>query len=125
MTKAKPSDIDSYIAGFPEETQKLLNQVRATIRKAAPGAAEIISYAMPTFTMNGTYLVYFAGWKNHISIYPAPTGDVAFKKDFAAFKTNKGTVQFPIDKPMPLGLITKIVKYRIRENLQKAKTKKK
>jgi len=125
MIKKKARDIDEYISWFPKETQKVLEQVRTTIKKAAPEAGEAISYAIPTFTMNKTYLVYFAAWKNHISIYPAPTGNEAFKKDFSSYKISKGTVQFPLDKPMPLGLITKIVKFRIKENLQTAKAKKK
>lgn len=125
MTSTKPADIDEYIAGFPKDVQKILGQVRATIKKAAPDAEETISYAMPTFTLQGRYLVYFAGYKNHIGIYPAPTGNGAFKKELSVYKTGKGSVQFPLDKPMPLSLITKIVKFRIKENLEKAEKKKK
>src|SRR4030095_811308 len=113
MFKAKDRSIDEYIAGFPEQTQKALEQVRATIKKAAPGVGETISYDMPTFTLNDSYLVYVAAWKNHISVYPAPTANESFKKDFSEYKTSKGTVQFPLNSPMPLSLITKIVKFRI------------
>jgi uncharacterized protein YdhG (YjbR/CyaY superfamily) len=118
MTTTRPKDIDEYIAGFPENIQKILEQIRATVKKAAPDAEETIKYAMPTFTLNGN-LVYFAAFKNHIGFYPAPTGDEAFKKDLSVYKTGKGSVQFPIDKPMPLNLITKIVKLRVKKNLEK------
>ncbi|HMJ46941.1 MAG TPA: DUF1801 domain-containing protein [Ferruginibacter sp.] len=122
--KNKPASIDEYIAGFQEQTQKILEQVRATIKKAAPGAEETISYAMPAFRLNG-YLVYFAAFKNHIGFYPAPSGSAAFIKELSPYKTGKGSVQFPLDKPMPLHLITKIVQFRVKENLQKQKTSKK
>jgi len=116
-------DIDSYIAGFPEDIRERLEQVRATIRKAAPQAEEAIKYAMPTFVLNGN-LVHFAAFKNHIGFYPAPTGMAAFKKDLAPYHTGKGSVQFPLDKPVPLSLITKIVKMRVEENLAKKAKKK-
>jgi uncharacterized protein YdhG (YjbR/CyaY superfamily) len=124
MTMAKSNNIDEYIALFPKETQGRLNQVRATIKKAAPKAEEIISYGMPTFILNDTYLVYFAGYKNHIGLYPAPVKNESFKKDLSVYKTGKGSVQFPLDKPIPLQLITRIVKFRIKENIEKARTKK-
>ena len=120
----KPANIAEYIAGFPKDTQKLLEKMRATIRRAAPDAEETISYAIPAFTLNGKYLVYFAGFKNHIGFYPAPTGMEAFKKDFSTYKTGKGSVQFPIDEPLPLELITRIVKFRMSENLGQGKGKK-
>ena len=121
MITAEPIDVNGYIAGFPKETQAILEQVRVTIKKAAPDAEETISYAMPTFTLKGRYLVYFAAYKNHIGFYPVPTGNIAFEKDFSSYKTSgKGTVQFPLNKPMPLDLITKIVKFRVKENLEKA-----
>jgi uncharacterized protein YdhG (YjbR/CyaY superfamily) len=123
MTTAKPATIDEYIAGFPRPVQEAMEQIRAAIKKAAPEAEEIISYAMPTFTLNKTYLVYFAGYKNHIGFYPAPVENETFKEEFSAYKTGKGTVQFPLDKPMPLDLVTRIVEFRIRENL--ARTNKK
>lgn len=115
--------IDEYIAGFPENVQKILQQVRATVHKAAPGAEETIKYTMPTFMLHGN-LVGFAAWKNHIGFYPAPTGNPAFKKELAGYKTGRGSVQFPLDKPMPLRLITRIVKFQIERNLAKKKKKK-
>jgi len=123
MKAAIAEDIDSYIAGFPDDIQKRLEQVRATIQKAAPQAEEAIKYAIPTFVLNGN-LVHFAAFKNHIGFYPAPTGMKAFKKDLAPYKQGKGSVQFPLDRPMPLALITKIVKMRVEENLAKKMKKK-
>ena len=117
-----PTTIDEYIAGFPPDVQKILRQVRTTIRQAAPGAEETISYRMPTFTLNG-YLVYFAGFKNHIGFYPIPTGIEQFKKELARYEQGKGSVQFPLDQPMPYDLIRKIVKFRVKENLARAKAK--
>ena len=124
MATIKPDNIDDYIAGFPKETQKILEQIRATIKKAAPGAEETISYAIPTFKLKGHYLIYFAGYKNHISLYPAPRGNEAFKKELSVYKGGKGTVQFPLDKPMPLSLIIKIVKFRVKQNLEKSQKEK-
>lgn len=109
---------DDYIASFPLETQVILTQVRSTIQKAAPEAEESISYAMPTFKLNGKPLVYFAGYKNHIGFYATPTGHEAFEKELAIYKQGKGSVQFPINKPMPLDLIERIVKFRVKENLR-------
>lgn len=123
MPTTKPTTIDEYIAGFPKDVQEILEEIRATIKKAAPGAEEKISYAIPTFTLDGVYLVYFAAFKNHIGFYPTPTGIEAFKKDFAVYKQGKGSIQFPLDKPMPIALITKIVKYRMKENAEKKKKK--
>jgi len=125
MERTKFNDIDSYIAGFPEETQKLLMHLRSTIRKAAPEAKETISYGMPAFTFKDNYLVYFAGFKNHIGFYAIPTGIEAFKKELSVYKGGKGSVQFPLDKPIPFDLISKIVKFRVKENLEKAKLKQK
>lgn len=118
MNKAK--NIDEYIAGFPDHIQKILQEVRDTIRKAAPEAQETISYAIPTFTLNGN-LVHFAAFKSHIGFYATPSGHEAFKEELSKYKEGKGSVQFPLDRPMPLKLITKIVKYRVKENLAKAK----
>ena len=123
MNTSKPENIDEYILTFPEDIQKLLQLVRATIGKIVPAAQEAISYGIPAFTLNGSYLIYFAGYKKHISLYPAPRGNEAFKEELSAYKGGKGTVQFPIDKPIPLDLITRIVKFRVKEN--EAKTKKK
>lgn len=121
MAIQKSASIDAYIAGFPHETQKVLEQVRAIIKKEAPNAEETISYAIPAFNLNKHNLVYFAGYKNHISLYPVPKGSATFEKEIAKYKSGKGTMQFPLDKSLPLGLITKIVKYRIKENENKYK----
>ena len=115
----KPKNTDQYISSFPPATQKILQQIRATIKKIAPKAEEAISYGIPVFNLNGTYLIYFAGFKNHVSIYPAPRGKDEFKEILSAYKGGKGTVQFPLDKPIPFNLITKIVKFRIKENSSK------
>ena len=120
----KPIDIDAYIASFPKDVQKLLQKVRTTIKSAAPQAEEVISYGMPLFRLN-TRLVYFAAHKNHIGLYPMATGIAAFKKELSIYKGARGSVQFPFDKPLPLGLIKRIVKFRVAENLQKAEMKKK
>lgn len=120
---AKAKNIDEYILNFPKDTQKALEQIRTTIKKAAPGAEEIISYAIPAFKFEGHYLVYFAGYKNHIGLYPAPRGSEAFKEELSLYKGGKGTVQFPLNKSMPLDLITRIVKFRIKENQERVKRK--
>jgi uncharacterized protein YdhG (YjbR/CyaY superfamily) len=117
-------DVDTYIAGFPKETQKLLAQIRATIRKAAPAAEELISYRMPAYKYKGV-LVYFAGYNHHIGFYPGAGGIEHFKKEIAIYKNAKGSVQFPLDQPLPLQLITRMVKFRVNQNVQKEKTKKK
>ena len=124
MKTAKPDSVDAYIAGFPKDTQVLLKLIRATIKNAAPDAEEVISYRMPGYKLDGM-LVYFAGYKNHIGFYAAPTGHEKFKKELSVYKTGKGSVQFPLDKPLPSRLISKIVKYRVKENRIKAMTKKK
>ena len=118
----KPINIDEYISGFPKETQKILQQFRATVKKAAPQADETISYAMPAFKLNGI-LVWFAAHSTHIGFYPRVSAIEAFKEELSVYKGAKGSVQFPLANPLPLGLITKIVKFRIAENLQRAKTK--
>ncbi|HEU0296531.1 MAG TPA: DUF1801 domain-containing protein [Anaerolineales bacterium] len=117
-----PKNIDEYIAGFPEDVQKVLEKIRKTIRKAAPQAEEIINYGIPTFTLNGN-LVHFAAFKNHIGFYPTPSGIEKFKDELSVYEGAKGSVQFPLDKPMPLGLISKIVKFRAKENLERAAAK--
>jgi uncharacterized protein YdhG (YjbR/CyaY superfamily) len=114
--------IDEYIALFPAETQKILKEMRAVIKAAAPDAEEKISYQMPTFALKGN-LVHFAAYKNHIGFYPAPKGIEEFKAELAAYKGGKGSVQFPIDKPIPYDLIRRIVKFRVSENLEKAQKK--
>jgi uncharacterized protein YdhG (YjbR/CyaY superfamily) len=122
--KSTPKDIDEYIAGFPQDVQEILEKIRATVREAAPEAKEKISYGMPAFTLNGN-LVYFAAFKNHIGFYPIPSGIEQFKEELSVYKQGKGSVQFPLDEPMPYELITHIVKFRAQENLEKAKAKKK
>jgi uncharacterized protein YdhG (YjbR/CyaY superfamily) len=118
----EPKNIDEYISGFPKDVQEILEKVRATIKKAAPEAKETISYRMPTFTLNGN-LVYFAGFKNHVGFYPVPSGIEQFKEELSVYKQGKGSVQFPLDKPMPLDLIRRIVEFRVKENLKKAEAK--
>ncbi|HLO15378.1 MAG TPA: DUF1801 domain-containing protein [Anaerolineales bacterium] len=119
-----PKNIDEYIAGFPEDTQKILEKIRLTIKKAAPEAEEAIKYRMPTFTLKGN-LVHFAAFKNHIGFYPVPTGIEKFKKELSIYESGKGSVQFPLNQPIPYDLITKIVKFRVKENLAKAAAKEK
>src|SRR6185436_19796153 len=125
MPGAKPATVDDYIAGFPVQTQEGLKQIRSLIKKTVPAAAEAISYGIPAFNINGSYLVYFAGYKKHISIYPVPSGNKDFEKDFAPYNTSgRGTIQFPLDKPIPVALVTKIVEFRLKENEARTTTKK-
>lgn len=119
MKATETLTVDNYIASFPKEAQQILTQIRNLIRAAAPNAEEIIRYKMPAYHYHGM-LVYFAVYKNHIGFYAAPTAHEAFKKELSVYKTGKGSVQFPIEKPLPYSLITKMVKYRLKEN--KAKT---
>jgi uncharacterized protein YdhG (YjbR/CyaY superfamily) len=124
MKATKPENIDDYIDSFPPKVQKILQKIRKTIQKAAPDAEEAISYQMPAFKLNG-YLIYFAGYQNHVSLYPAPRGAKEFKEELAAYEGGKGTVRFPLDTPVPYDLVTRIVKYRAKENLSKASAKRK
>jgi uncharacterized protein YdhG (YjbR/CyaY superfamily) len=119
-----PKNIDEYISIFPADVRAKLETMRATIRKAAPKAEEAISYMIPTFRLHGN-LVHFAGYKNHIGFYPGAGGIEAFQKELKGYETSKGTVQFPLDKPLPLKLVTTITKYRVAQNTEKAETKKK
>ncbi len=124
MTVRRPfKTIEEYIAVFPEDVQNILNQLRQTIREAAPEADETINYQIPTFTLNGN-LVHFAAFANHIGFYPTPGGMEAFKEELSGYKRAKGSVQFPIDEPLPLPLIRRIVEYRVKENLQRKPHKK-
>jgi len=116
----RPKSIEEYIASFPKDVQQILEEVRAIIKKAAPGATELISYNMPAFKLN-RILVYYGAHTNHIGLYPTASGIEAFKKEISAYKWAKGSVQFPFDKPMPVDLITRIVKFRVVENLQKGR----
>lgn len=112
--------IDKYITIFPKKVQEILFKVRTTIKKAAPDATEIIKYQMPTFYLNGN-LVHFAAFKNHIGFYPTPSPIIKFKKELKKYKTSKGTIQFPIDKPIPYELIKKITIYRVQQNTNRKK----
>lgn len=124
MKKAKPpNDIDGYIARFSEDVQAILEKVRATIRKAAPEASEVISYQMPAFKQHGI-LVYFAAWKQHLGLYPPISGDAAIEKAVARYAGPKGNLQFPFDEPMPFALIGRIVRLRVKQDLAKAAAKK-
>lgn len=125
MISKAPTSIDEYIADYPEEIQSLLNQVRSTIKQAAPDAEESIGYGMPAYKTHGKPLVYFAAFKNHIGFYATPTGHAEFAKELSKYKQGKGSVQFPIDQPMPLDLIFQIVEFRVIENQEMAKAKKK
>lgn len=109
------NDIDHYIAGFPQEVQVLLEQVRATIRAAAPQAVEVMSYGIPTFDLGKVHLVHFAAFKQHIGLYATPTGHEAFAEELSVFKQGKGSVQFPFSQPMPLDLIGRIAQWRVEE----------
>jgi uncharacterized protein YdhG (YjbR/CyaY superfamily) len=119
--RSSAGSIDEYIGQFPPETQKLLQEVRALVREGAPGATESISYAIPTFDLNGRHLVHFAGFKYHIGLYPTPSGVEAFKEELEPYKSGKGSAQFPIDKPLPVGLIRRIVAFRVEENARKTR----
>ena len=118
MKTVHAGSIDEYIAMFPKDIQDRLTQLRDTIRKAAPDAEEAISYAIPTFKLNGN-LVHFAAFKSHIGFYPAPSGTEAFKKELSPYKAGKGSIQFPLNEPLPLSLVTKIVKFRVKDNLKR------
>ncbi|MCX6067325.1 MAG: DUF1801 domain-containing protein [Chloroflexi bacterium] len=117
-----PASIDEYIANFPAEVQKKLEDLRAVIKAAAPEAQEKIGYQMPTFTLKGN-LVHFAAYKNHIGFYPTPSGIQAYREELSVYESAKGSIRFPIDQPLPFELISKIVKFRVTENLQKAEIK--
>ena len=120
MMKGQYKNIDEYIAGFPKEIQDILQNLRKVIQESAPEAQEVISYSMPAFKQNGI-LVYFAAFKDHIGFFPTSSGVSAFKKDLEPYATSKGTIRFPLDKPIPFALVEKIVKYRVQENLKKIK----
>ncbi len=126
MTTNTPiaSNIDEYIAGFPGEVQEILQKIRATIHNAAPDAEETINYAIPTFVYKGN-LVHFAAFKKHIGFYPAPSGISKFQTELAGYQQAKGSVQFPLDQPIPYELIDRIVRFRVEENIEKAEAKKK
>ncbi len=114
------SSIDEYIMEFPPAIQAVLEEMRALIKSLALGATETISYAMPTFDLNGKHLVHFAAFKNHIGFYPTPSAGEAFKEELKSYKTGKGSVQFPLDQPLPVDLIRRMVEYRVAENTDRA-----
>jgi uncharacterized protein YdhG (YjbR/CyaY superfamily) len=120
--RTESKSIDEYITSFPEEVQKKLQALRAAIKAAAPEAEETISYQIPAFTLKGN-LVYFAAYKNHIGFYPTSSGIQAFKQELSIYESSKGTVKFPVGKPLPLDLISKIVRFRVAENLKRAEEK--
>jgi uncharacterized protein YdhG (YjbR/CyaY superfamily) len=122
-SKAKFTTMDDYIASFPKEVQGILEEIRQTIKKAAPGAVEAISYQIPTFKLNGSNLVHFAAWKDHIGFYATPSGNAAFKKELSQYKVAKGSIQFPLDEPIPYDLVTKIVLFRVKETQGQKKAK--
>ena len=118
MRAVVPKDVDEYIAGFPEAIQKTLKRIRATIKKTVPKAEETIKYGIPAYVFHGN-LVYFAAYKNHIGFYPVPAGNAELKKEISVYKTGRGSIQFPLDKAVPLDLIKKMTQLRIVENLQR------
>ncbi len=122
MNQTHPKTIDEYIALFPKDVQAILEKIRATIKKSAPTAQETINYQIPTFTINGN-LVHFAAFKSHIGFYPTPSGVEKFKEELSIYEGAKGSVKFPLDKPIPYTLIGKIVKFRVKETLEKAEAK--
>ena len=120
-SKSQIKTIDEYISKFPKKSRDILEELRQVIKESASEAEETISYGMPAFKLNGKNLVYFAAWKNHIGFYPIPSAIEAFKMELFPFKQAKGSVQFPIDKPIPFDLVKKIVKFRVKENELKKK----
>lgn len=120
--KTAPKNIDEYIAGYPKDIQEILEKIRAIVRKAAPDAQEAIKYQMPTFVLGGN-LVHFAAFKNHIGLYPTPSGTEKFKTELAPYEGGKGSIQFPLNRPIPYDLISQIVAFRVKENLEKAEAK--
>ena len=119
MPRSTAATIDEYIAGFPPETQAALEEMRALIRASAPGATETISYAIPTFDLNGRHLVHFAGYAKHVGFYPIPSAMTAFAEELAPYKSGKGSAQFPLGRPLPADLIRRIVEFRVAENLKR------
>jgi uncharacterized protein YdhG (YjbR/CyaY superfamily) len=122
MNKKTPKTLDDYVDRFPKDVQRLLRKMRLTIRKAAPKAKETISYGIPAFTLDGN-LVWFAAFKSHIGFYPTGSGIAAFKKELSAYRGAKGSVQFPFDEPLPVALVSRIVKFRVKQSLSTKKRK--
>jgi uncharacterized protein YdhG (YjbR/CyaY superfamily) len=125
IDQSAPKTIDDYIAAFPREVQAILQQIRQVIHETLPGLGETISYGIPTFTLNGKYLVYIAAHKKHIGLYPAPTGVEEFQEAVALYGAGKGTLKFPLDKPMPFDLIRRVAQFRAKEQAEKAAAKQK
>jgi uncharacterized protein YdhG (YjbR/CyaY superfamily) len=124
MTKTDFKSVDEYIATHPDNVQAILQRVRGTIRKAVPGAEEVISYQIPTYKLDGSYVVYFAGWKQHYSLYPASAHLVAaFEDDLAPYEVNKGTIRFPLSQPVPVKLIERIARFLAKEAAERASAK--
>ncbi len=123
MAKTNFQSIDEYIAACPEGTHERLQAIRAAIKKLAPEAKEKISYQIAAFELNGKNLIHFAGWKKHISLYPIPAGDEAFKEEASKYADGKGTMKFPLDEPMPMKLVTKVIKLHLAQNLKMTKSK--
>ena len=121
-TRSTAHSMDEYISGFPRKTQQALEELRALIKASAPAATETISYAIPTFDLNGKHLVHFAGYERHVGLYPAPSGLEAFKEDLKPYKQGKGSVQFPLGQPLPKDLIRRIVEFRVAQNTGQAST---
>ncbi len=117
-TKASFNTVDEYIASFPDDVQKILEEIRATIKAAVPDAKEKISYQIAAFELNGRNLIHFAGWNRHISMYPVPAGDEAFEKKITRYVAGRGTLKFPLDEPIPLELIEEVVRFRLADNLE-------
>lgn len=116
----KPSKtIDSYIETFPSETQVVLKKLRKIIKKEMPDAEEVISYQIPSFKLNGTYVIYFAGWKQHVSLYPLPKGNATLQKEIAPYIAGRGTLKFSLDKPIPYSLIQRVIQYKVKESKKK------
>ncbi len=116
MEQSAAASIDEYIAAFPADTQELLEEIRALIKSTAPDATETMSYAIPTFDLNGKHLVHFAGYAHHVGFYPTPSGMVTFEAELVPYRAGKGSARFPLDKPLPIDLIRRIVEYRVAEN---------
>lgn len=123
-SKNTPQTIDEYIAGYPPDIQQILEKIRTTVREAAPDAIETISYQIPTFKLEGN-LVHFAAFKKHIGFYPAPSGIEQFDEQLSKYKRAKGSIRFPLDEAIPYDLISEIVRFRVRENLERAEAKRK
>jgi uncharacterized protein YdhG (YjbR/CyaY superfamily) len=119
-----PDSVDEYIDGFPDDVQPVLRQVRAAIRDAAPDAQETISYQIPTYVLNGRPLIYFAGFKKHVSVYPAPVGSAELAEEMAVYGSGRGTARFPLNKPIPFDLIRRLVDLRLRESRERSAKRK-